>query len=152
MGKGEQQEFSVPLHRDFFFAAVLDTLTQKIHAPCEFTEETAFFFRNRNSEIAPCKLLWNIGQPVKRHDDMLPNIMQKTNHQYKQRTQYAVYCRNAVLSVPDGVFDTSSMPSLCMSALPRSSICLRLSLFFFDFTAGKMILSSMERFFIIYIC
>ena len=106
MGKGEQQEFFIPLHGDFFFSAFLNTLTQKVHASGEFAEETAFFFRYRNGKIAPCKLLGDIAQPAERHDDMPPDIIQKTDHQHKQRTQYTVDCRKAGLSVSDNILHT----------------------------------------------
>ena len=106
MGKGEQQEFFILLHRNLFFAAVFDALTQEVHSPCEFTEKTAFFFGYRHGKIALCKLLRNITQPVERYDDMSADIIQKTCQQQEQRTQYTVYRSNAILPVPDGIFNT----------------------------------------------
>ena len=106
MGKGEQQEFFILLHRNLFFAAIFYALTQEVNPPCEFAEKSAFFFGYRHGKIALCKLLRNITQPVERCDDMSADIIQKTCQQQEQRTQYAIYRSNAILSVLDGIFNT----------------------------------------------
>ena len=60
----------------------------------------------RDRKIAPCKLLRNIVQSAEWHNNMPPDIIQKTNDQQEQHTKYTVYNHDAVVSVSDNIFHT----------------------------------------------
>ena len=53
---------------------VLDLFAQEIDAPCEFSEEPAFFLRDLNSKVSLGKLLRNVIQPAEGDDDVPPDI------------------------------------------------------------------------------